>query len=107
MIHSSVSFTNMPSFSPNEIQAAQKKPTYKIGGKELGRIRYGAEDPSWGAPGRPCGDCGVAHGQFHVIGCDVERCPGCGGQAVSCPCPYEDANRAVFHDEIKASEKRS
>lgn len=31
-----------------------------------------------------CHDCGVAEGQLHQLGCDVECCPLCGIQAINC-----------------------
>lgn len=37
-----------------------------------------------------CHDCGVAHSGFHHPGCDMERCPRCGGQLIGCGCLDED-----------------
>lgn len=35
-----------------------------------------------------CHDCGVKEGQIHQRGCDMERCPFCGNQLISCSCCY-------------------
>ena len=35
-----------------------------------------------------CGDCGAHEGQIHEYGCDMERCPFCGGQLITCDCCY-------------------
>jgi hypothetical protein len=36
-----------------------------------------------------CHDCGASEGEFHKPGCDMERCPFCGHQLISCSCCYE------------------
>jgi hypothetical protein len=42
-----------------------------------------------GPDGR-CGDCGVQSGGFHHLGCDIERCPRCHRQLISCGCCWVD-----------------
>lgn len=35
-----------------------------------------------------CHDCGIREGELHKPGCDMERCPFCGGQLLGCSCRY-------------------
>lgn len=37
-----------------------------------------------------CHDCAAKPGVLHSPGCDVERCPRCGGQIISCECFTDD-----------------
>lgn len=41
-----------------------------------------------------CHDCAVKPGELHKPGCDVERCPRCGYQMISCDCPRDKRTNA-------------
>lgn len=73
-----------------EIEKSQALTTIIKNGIELPRVKFGDEQEDWGWD-KPCHDCGASKGQYHVTGCDVERCPVCGGQAIGCDCDYDDA----------------
>ncbi len=72
----------------------------KYCGKEMGVvdscghpfIRIGnevyARDTTTFDEGKRCHDCGILNkkGNLHHLGCDMERCPKCGGQLFICDC---------------------
>ena len=53
-------------------------------GTELPAVSYNL---GWG---QRCHDCNVQRGGYHHPGCDMERCPKCGGQLISCGCLEEE-----------------
>lgn len=93
----------------DEFQQSQAEKTEKLHGKRYKRIKYGDEiwldekgNPytyedekgkviDWKAlsASRPCGDCAAIKDQYHCSGCDIEQCPRCGGQRLSCDCKLE------------------
>ena len=80
---------------PEKIRRAQEIRTYIIGGHQYARVRHGREGGGQSnevnernAP-RACGDCAVLPGELHVPGCDLECCPVCRGQVISCGCHLE------------------
>jgi hypothetical protein len=54
-----------------------------ISGESYEPVRYGSEPGLRGLRKR-CHDCKVLPGQVHHHGCDVERCPACRLQSISC-----------------------
>lgn len=51
-------------------------------------IPYGMEERFEGDRlDNACHDCGVPLSGFHHVGCDMEECPRCHRQAISCNCP--------------------
>lgn len=79
--------------NPKDIVEAQYYPTFVSVGEAYLRIKYGEEtrwqhdDPHFFET--PCHDCGVRKRQYHTDGCDVEECPKCHGQLLSCDCELE------------------
>jgi len=54
-----------------------------IDGREWTRVRFGEERD---VEESPCPGCGVYYGDLHEAGCDVEQCPRCAGQIITCGC---------------------
>ena|SRR5207244_645622 len=75
---------------PERIQHAQLLTLYHIDGRAVARITYGSEESDWGADKLPCHDCRVFKNEYHVLGCDVEECPVCGGQILTCDCAFDE-----------------
>ncbi len=81
---------NMIRAWPAEIIAAQGLLEIEIEQQPFARMAYGSE-PFWAEvnpvySSNPCHDCGVVAGQLHVPGCDMEQCPRCNTQLITCPC---------------------
>ena len=74
-------------------------------GKKCKRIRFGDEPnhiqydnyPGYYKDG--CHDCDAIDGLYHSLGCDVEVCPHCNGQLLSCDC-------LRFLDDIEAAKNK-
>ena len=69
-------------------------PMVEYSGKKYWRQKVG--DEGWVKPGKRCGDCGALYGYFHHPGCDLERCPVCGDQLLSCDC-----NITMYYRPVK------
>lgn len=56
-----------------------------IDGTPYEPVPFGTE-PGWKRYRGRCGDCAVPRGAVHHHGCDVERCPRCRRQSITCGC---------------------
>jgi hypothetical protein len=60
----------------------RENPNIKLNGKIYKR------NTSYYDRNKYCHDCGILNkrGTLHKLGCDIERCPRCKGQLISCNC---------------------
>ena len=71
---------------------AQAVTTLVINGRTFERIRFDSDETDDAEEYRDemlCGHCEVSDVSFHLLGCEAERCPSCGGQIISCACEFE------------------
>jgi hypothetical protein len=62
--------------------------TVNVNNEDIRRLAYGNDQraPDLAHDKRRCHDCNVTWGHLHHPGCDMEECPHCGGQLISCSC---------------------
>ena len=84
---------------------------YLINGMLYNPVKVG-DKGDWyeGEPNKTCGDCGHKYGEVHMEGCDIERCPACGRQMLSCDCgpvyTVEDDIDEQALKELKAEQRK-
>jgi hypothetical protein len=61
-----------------------------LGGTRYELAPHGSDPFLARFPRGRCGDCGVAWGGLHHLGCDLQRCPRCRGQLLSCGCRFDE-----------------
>ena len=64
--------------------------TLYIGGNAIPVKPFGPDSATGPDGGGRCGDCGVQVGGFHHLGCDMQRCPRCRRQLLSCGCSFDE-----------------
>ena len=72
---------------------------YHLNGRRVGMIAFG-DEPGPRTSGDRCGDCGVVRGGWHHPGCDLQRCPTCRGQLLSCGCEFDEDDDEFDDDEF-------
>ena len=72
---------------PFEVECAVE--ALDLAGTTYLRVPLGSESPEWWLGHKPhevCHDCGARTGQRHHFMCDMEQCPRCKNQLLTCDC---------------------
>jgi len=65
-------------------------PLLQVAGEVFERVRFGQESGNRWEEFDFCPGCNVSHGGLHHPGCDIEECPRCRTQYLSCDCGEAD-----------------
>jgi hypothetical protein len=100
----------------DEFVEAQEVKMISLKGRRYRRLKYGEEElkythrgelvgaaqrKNWADAEIPCHDCHAIKGQYHCDHCDMERCPRCFNQLLSCGCAWgadDKESRGMFAD---------
>jgi hypothetical protein len=74
-------------------------------GRRVDLIPCGCER-GWPRTSNTCGDCGVARSGWRHPGCDLQRCPACSGQMLSCGCRVDEDDEGA-DDDLGACTERA
>lgn len=58
-------------------------------GEKYDRLPYEKEPEYADVMPDVCHDCNAGLGKYHHFGCDMERCPKCHGQLITCDCNWK------------------
>jgi hypothetical protein len=73
---------HLPSKLPFDIVVAQRYSMLRM--PDISGFAYLPREKYAGEHGPECTDCGVNTGEHHTAFCDIERCPSCRGQLLTC-----------------------
>jgi hypothetical protein len=73
---------------------------FHMNGRRFELASFGSEEGMWRFKSSTCADCGVKWGGRHHPGCDIQRCPRCGRQLMTCGCRFDEDDFDDDDDEI-------
>lgn len=80
--------------------------TLHFGGDAVPVVPHGCDGATGPDGGGRCGDCGVQVGGFHHLGCDMQRCPRCRRQLLSCGCPFDELGGEQADEDLDGEDEK-